>query len=225
MGRLAAALTVSLSLPLRSALLLPARASRRRPPLTRLCATEARPQPSTTEQDFLVRNSRNDVQVLSCPNMAVLEQGLMELGSEPHICVAGESNAGKSSLINHLLVKKNLARASSRAGKTTAVDLMLVNQQLVVADLPGLPSRDHQVSEMWQRSWSPLVMEYIRRCDSLRVRSSGPVSTRERQHRRNGCSRASDSARTQAMVYVHDVRWKVSAQCRDFVADVQVMHP
>ena len=32
----------------------------------------------------------------------MLEQGLLELSSEPHICVAGESNAGKSSLINNM---------------------------------------------------------------------------------------------------------------------------
>ena len=168
---------ISVSLPLRSALLLPMRAARRRPTLqVRLCATDAVAdavdhKPSDPKQDgFLIRNDRNDVEILSCPNLAVLEQGLMELGSEAHICVAGESNAGKSSLLNHLLKKKNLAASSSRAGKTTAVDLMLINQQLVLADLPGLPSRDHQVARSWDTAWQPLVMEYVRKCDSLRVR-------------------------------------------------------
>ena len=195
MARRLAALSLSLSLPLRTALLLPARAPRRRPLLARLSvsATDPKPPPSP-EQDFLVRNDRNDVQLLSCPTMPVLEQGLLELYSEPHICVAGESNAGKSSLINHLLGKKNLARASSVAGKTRAVDLMLVNQRLVIADLPGLPSRDHQVEFQWEKSWRPLVLEYARRCEPLR-----------------------------AMLYVHDVRWKVSSLCREFLAEVQAM--
>ena len=93
--------------------------------------------------DFVVRNDRNDVRVLQCPTPPVLRQGIAETAGLPHICVAGESNAGKSSLINHLL-KKKLAKASSVAGKTRSVDLMLVNERLVLADLPGLPSRDHQ---------------------------------------------------------------------------------
>lgn len=186
------AVSLAASIPLRSALLLPARAARRRPLLIRAQSAAARSPAPPDTKDFLVRNKRNDVQVLSCPSPAVLEQGLLELSSEPHICVAGESNAGKSSLINHLLVKSNLARASSVAGKTKAVDLMLVNQRLVLADLPGLPSRDHQVEYQWETSWRPLVLEYVRRCGPLR-----------------------------AMLYVHDVRWKVSSLCRDFLADIQ----
>jgi putative ribosome biogenesis GTPase RsgA len=69
----------------------------------------------------------------------------------PHICVAGESNSGKSSLLNHLLRKNNMARASSVAGKTRSVDLMTVNDGVVLADLPGLPSRDHQVERIWAK--------------------------------------------------------------------------
>ena len=69
----------------------------------------------------------------------------------PHICVAGESNSGKSSLLNHLLRKNNIARASSVAGKTRSVDLMTVNDGVVLADLPGLPSRDHQVERIWAK--------------------------------------------------------------------------
>jgi len=132
------------------------------------------------------------VEVLQCPNPQMVGQGLLELGGLPHVCVAGESNAGKSSLINHLLRKKNLARASSVAGKTRSVDMMVVNEQLVLADLPGLPSRDHQVAHMWDTVWEPLVFDYVRQCDSLL-----------------------------AMVYVHDIRWKVSPRVRSFVRSVQ----
>ncbi|KAL1526342.1 hypothetical protein AB1Y20_015056 [Prymnesium parvum] len=164
------------------------RAIRRRAPL---CSAVSSPAPRE-ERDFLVRNDRNDVEVLSCSNSQMLAQGLLELGELPHVCVAGESNAGKSSLINHLLRKKNLARASSVAGKTRSVDMMRVNHKLVVTDLPGLPSRDHQVAEIWERVWEPLVFDYIRQCDPLR-----------------------------AMIYVHDIRWKVSPRVRTFVREVQ----
>ena len=71
-------------------------------------------------------------------------------------------------------------QASSVAGKTRSVDMMKVNDQLVLTDLPGLPSRDHQVTRMWDAVWEPLVFDYLRRCDSLL-----------------------------GMVYVHDIRWKV----------------
>ena len=152
----------------------------------------ARDLASTHGDDFLVRNERNDVQLLPCANRQLLEQGVLETVELPHICVAGESNAGKSSLINHLL-KKKLARASSVAGKTRSVDMMLVNDRLVITDLPGLPSRDGQVARVWEAEWRPLVMQYVAQCASLR-----------------------------AMLYVHDIRWKVSPACREFVQRVQV---
>jgi GTP-binding protein EngB required for normal cell division len=143
------------------------------------------------EDDFLVRNNRNEVQLLQCPSMAVLRQGLLETSGLPHICVAGESNTGKSSMINHLL-KKKLAKASSVAGKTRSVDMMLVNHKLVLTDLPGLPSRDHQVEKIWASTWEPLVLSYVRECEPLR-----------------------------AMLYAHDIRWKVSPQVRSFLSTVQ----
>ena len=70
------------------------------------------------------------------PTAEEVAQGVRETDDLPHIAVAGESNAGKSSLLNHLL-KKELAKASSVAGKTRSVDMMLVNDALVVTDLPG----------------------------------------------------------------------------------------
>ena len=87
--------------------------------------------------------------------------------------------------------KKNLAKASSVAGKTRAVDMFLVNERVVLTDLPGLPSRDGQVTQMWEGVWRPLVFEYVKRCEPLL-----------------------------AMLYVHDIRWKVSPRVRDFLADV-----
>ena len=75
----------------------------------------------------------------------------------PEIAVIGRTNSGKSSLINHLLGKK-LAKTSSRAGKTTAIDLYRVNDALVLADVPGY-GFEHVGSELdkkWSRVWGPL---------------------------------------------------------------------
>lgn len=144
------------------------------------------------QRRFLIENKHNDVERIACADPVELGRGLLETEGLPHICIAGESNAGKSSLINHLLHKKGLARASSVAGKTRSVDLMRVNDRVVIADLPGLPSRDGQVTQVYENYWGPLIYDYMRRCDTLL-----------------------------AMVYVHDIRWRVSPLVRRFLEDVQ----
>ena len=46
----------------------------------------------------------------------------------PEIALSGRSNVGKSSLINTLLSRKNLARTSAQPGKTQTLNFYLVNQ-------------------------------------------------------------------------------------------------
>jgi GTP-binding protein len=50
---------------------------------------------------------------------------------------AGRSNVGKSSVINALLGRKDMARSSSTPGKTTEINLFLVNDKFYFTDLPG----------------------------------------------------------------------------------------
>ena len=49
----------------------------------------------------------------------------------------GRSNVGKSSLINMLLGRKDLAKTSSTPGKTMLINHFLVNEQWAIVDLPG----------------------------------------------------------------------------------------
>lgn len=56
---------------------------------------------------------------------------------KPGIAFIGRSNVGKSSMINKLLHRKNLARTSSRPGKTVSVNYILVNGTFYFIDLPG----------------------------------------------------------------------------------------
>jgi GTP-binding protein len=51
--------------------------------------------------------------------------------------LVGRSNAGKSSLINALVNRKDLARSSSRPGSTQEINVYLVNRDLYLLDLPG----------------------------------------------------------------------------------------
>ncbi len=55
----------------------------------------------------------------------------------PEIAFAGRSNVGKSSLINTLLGRKNLVRTSRTPGQTQLLNFFLINESLLLVDLPG----------------------------------------------------------------------------------------
>lgn len=55
----------------------------------------------------------------------------------PEIAFAGRSNVGKSSLINALVGRKGLARASNEPGRTREVNFFTLDGQLRLVDLPG----------------------------------------------------------------------------------------
>lgn len=55
----------------------------------------------------------------------------------PEIAFIGRSNVGKSSLLNSLLLQKNVARVSARPGKTQEINFYDVEDKWVFVDLPG----------------------------------------------------------------------------------------
>ena len=55
----------------------------------------------------------------------------------PQVVFAGRSNVVKSSAINRLLGRKNLARVGSAPGKTTHINYFQVDEKLYLVDLPG----------------------------------------------------------------------------------------
>jgi GTP-binding protein len=56
---------------------------------------------------------------------------------QPEVAFAGRSNVGKSSLINALLGRKDLARASNTPGRTREVNFFSLDERLRLVDLPG----------------------------------------------------------------------------------------
>ena len=78
----------------------------------------------------------------------------------PEVAFAGRSNVGKSSLMNRLLGRKNLARVSSTPGRTRAVNYFLVNGRLWFVDLPGYGYA--KAGREDRRQWAELVDRYLK---------------------------------------------------------------
>ena len=77
----------------------------------------------------------------------------------PEYAFTGRSNVGKSSLINMLTQRKNLARISSTPGKTQLINHFLINDAWYLADLPGYGYA--KVGKEKRRSFRRLVTEYV----------------------------------------------------------------
>ncbi len=76
----------------------------------------------------------------------------------PEIVFSGRSNVGKSSLINKLFNRKNLARVSSVPGKTTTINFFRC-EDVRFADLPGYGYAKRSGEEI--RRWSNLMEGYF----------------------------------------------------------------
>jgi len=75
--------------------------------------------------------------------------------SLPQVVFAGRSNVGKSSVINRLLNRKNLARVGSAPGKTTHINYFRIDQKLYLVDLPGYGYA--KVSRQERERWGRLI--------------------------------------------------------------------
>ena len=91
----------------------------------------------------------------------------MPSDGKPEVAFVGRSNVGKSSLINRLFNRKNLARTSSTPGKTQEINFYLVNGKFHVVDLPGFGYA--RVSKKQRAKWQQLIGNYITRREVLRV--------------------------------------------------------
>lgn len=88
-------------------------------------------------------------------------------GDRPEIAFAGRSNVGKSSLINALLNRKNLARSSAEPGKTRELNYFDLGEgRLWLVDLPGFGYA--KVSREQQAKWVQLTKRYLRGRANLR---------------------------------------------------------
>ena len=85
----------------------------------------------------------------------------------PEIALAGRSNVGKSSFINTLLNRKNLARTSGKPGKTQLLNFFNIDNQLRFVDVPGYGYA--KVSKTERVKWGKMIEEYLTSRENLRA--------------------------------------------------------
>lgn len=89
------------------------------------------------------------------------ETGLSE------VALSGRSNVGKSSFINSMIGRKNMARTSQQPGKTQTLNFYNIDNQLVFVDVPGYGYA--KVSKKQREAFGKMIEQYITERDSLKL--------------------------------------------------------
>ena len=100
--------------------------------------------------DFIISNT----DVNKCPEP-----------NKPEYAFIGRSNVGKSSLINLLVNKKNLAKTSGKPGKTQVINHFLINENWYIVDLPGYGYAS--VSKQKRTDFAQIIKQYLTKRKNL----------------------------------------------------------
>lgn len=103
-----------------------------------------------THAEFIISNT----DVNKCPTP-----------DKPEYAFIGRSNVGKSSLINMLTNRKNLAMTSSKPGKTQLINHFLINNNWYLVDLPGYGYA--KTAKSIKKTFGKIIESYILRRESL----------------------------------------------------------
>lgn len=85
----------------------------------------------------------------------------------PEVALAGRSNVGKSSFINTLLNRKNLARTSGKPGKTQLLNFFNIDDKIRLVDVPGYGYA--RVSKKEREKWGRMIEEYLTSRENLKA--------------------------------------------------------
>ena len=83
----------------------------------------------------------------------------------PEIAFIGRSNVGKSTLINTICGRKNIAKISATPGKTKQINFYLVNDSFYFVDLPGYGYS--KLPKELLESWTGLIEQYLLKSNNL----------------------------------------------------------
>lgn len=83
----------------------------------------------------------------------------------PEFAFIGRSNVGKSSLINMLMQRKQLAKVSSTPGKTQTINHFLINEEWYLVDLPGYGYAKLSKEERW--NFGKMIESYLQNRENL----------------------------------------------------------
>lgn len=83
------------------------------------------------------------------------------------IAFVGKSNVGKSSLINAICNRKDLARVSKTPGRTQQINFFNLSDHFLLVDLPGYGYA--KVSAKEQQNWGKLITHYLFNTDKLKL--------------------------------------------------------
>lgn len=85
----------------------------------------------------------------------------------PEFALVGRSNVGKSSLINMITQRKQLAKASVTPGKTQLLNYFLINKSRYLVDLPGYGYAKYSKSQ--RIDWMDTMQEFLTQRSSLKT--------------------------------------------------------
>lgn len=91
----------------------------------------------------------------------------MPVSDLPQFAFIGRSNVGKSSLINMLTNRKNIAKVSKQPGKTQMLNLFEVNSRWTLVDLPGYGYA--RESKKKRKIWQTMVTDYLMNAPALKL--------------------------------------------------------
>lgn len=97
---------------------------------------------------------------MAASNLAGCPKGIL-----PEFAFIGRSNVGKSSLINMLVERKDLARTSATPGKTVSINFFLINSKWHLVDLPGYGYAKR--SKTLRSQWETVLIDYLKSRENL----------------------------------------------------------
>lgn len=83
------------------------------------------------------------------------------------VALSGRSNIGKSTFINSMIGRKNMARTSQQPGKTQTLNFYNIDEQLIFVDVPGYGYA--KVSKVQREKFGKMIEEYITQRENLKL--------------------------------------------------------